>query len=72
MREDICVGAGKESLLPSSCDGVTLIQDEAVVMSDDSIKEVSKRRETGAITNINDHMQQVVSGSVSSVNDNYR
>jgi hypothetical protein len=75
MREKKCVSVAKESLLPSNRNGVTLIQAEAVVMCDDIIKEVSKRRKIGAIKSINalnDHMQQVVNGSIGSINDKYR
>jgi hypothetical protein len=75
MNEDICNGVAKESLSPSNRNEVTLIQAEAVVMCDDSIKTVSKRRKAGVITSINalnnDRMQQVVSGSVGSVNHKY-
>jgi hypothetical protein len=43
LREDICVGVAKESLLPGNRNGVTLIQAEAVVMSDEVLKK--SRRE---------------------------
>jgi hypothetical protein len=74
MHEDICVGVVEKSLLPSNRNGVTLIRADAVVMGDDNIKEVSKKRKTEAIINALsiDHRQQIVNGSGGDVSDNYR
>jgi hypothetical protein len=74
MCEDICVEVVEKSLSPSDRNGVTLIRADAVVMGDDNIKEVSKKRKTEAIFKALsiDHRQQIVNGSVGDVSDNYR
>jgi hypothetical protein len=74
ISKDICVGVAEDSLLPSNRNGVTLIRAEAVVMGDDNIKEVSKKRKTEAIIkalNI-DHRQQIANGSAGNVSHNCR
>jgi hypothetical protein len=73
MHEDICVGVVEKSLLPSNRNGVTLIRADAVVMGDDNIKKVSKKRKTEAIIHALsiDHRKQIVNGG-GDVSDNYR